>query len=81
MEQQTAVEWLVRKLSTELIGEIPSHRWDEIRNIIQQAKQMEKEQIVEAFYQGVDQESDTHGAMNLDRKDAENYYNETFKTK
>ena len=81
MEQQTAVEWLIRKLSTELIGEIQLHRWDEIRNVIQQAKQMEKEQIVEAFYQGVDQESDTHGAMNLDRKDAENYYNETFKTK
>jgi hypothetical protein len=81
MEQQSAVEWLVRKLSTELIGEIQLHRWDEIRNVIQQAKEMEKKQIVEAFYQGVDQESDTHGAMNLDRKDAENYYNETFKTK
>jgi hypothetical protein len=40
---QTAVEWLVRKLSTELIGEIPLHRWDEIREAVQQAKQMEKQ--------------------------------------
>ena len=53
----------------------------EFNQILEQAKQIEKEQIVEAFYEGVDQESDTHGAMNLDRKDAENYYNETFKTK
>ena len=44
------------------------------------AKEMEKEQIVEAFFQGVDRESDGHGAMYLSRKDAEQYYNETFKS-
>ena len=49
MAQQTAVEWLVRKLSTELIGEIPLHRWDEIRGAVQKAKQMEKEQIEKAY--------------------------------
>jgi len=46
---------------------------------IDKAKEMEKEQIVEAFFQGVDRESDGHGAMYLSRKDAEQYYNETFK--
>jgi len=40
----TALGWLVRKLSMELIGEIPLHRWDEIREAVQQAKQIEKEQ-------------------------------------
>ena len=74
MEQQSAVEWLVKQFAKH-------YAIHQLEDEIKQAKQMEKEQIVEAFYQGVDQESDTHGAMNLDRKDAENYYNETFKTK
>jgi len=53
-ERQTAVEWLVRKLSTELIGEIPLHRWDEIRDAVQQAKQMEKDATyqTQAFWYG-----------------------------
>jgi hypothetical protein len=53
----------------------------ELVEFVNTAIKMEKKQIVEAFYQGADQESDTHGAQNLDMKDAENYYNETFKTK
>jgi len=69
MAQQTAVEWLVRKLSTELIGEIPLHRWDEIREAVQQAKQMEKFQIMEAW---MDIDTD------FERKCAEQYYNETY---
>ena len=73
MEQQSAVEWF--------FGQMPKKLHSHYKKQLEQAKEMEKEQIVEAFYQGVDQESDTHGAMNLDRKDAENYYNETFKTK
>lgn len=75
MAQQTAVEWLVRKLSTELIGEIPLHRWDEIREAVQQAKQMEKEQIFHAFGVGCQVESTRligyHGM-------ADQYYNETY---
>ena len=77
MEQQSAVEFLMKFC----LNDLPIEQWNKYNGLFQQAKQMEKEQIVEAFYQGVDQESDTHGAMNLDRKDAENYYNETFKTK
>ena len=73
MKQLTAIEWLIDQVE-DYLGDIPT-------DIIEQAKEMEKEQIVEAFYEGVDQESDTHGAQNLDMKDAENYYNETFKTK
>ena len=76
MEKQIAVDWLA-----EIIRFANKELYAEMFEEIKQAKQIEKEQIVEAFYQGVDQESDTHGAMNLDRKDAENYYNETFKTK
>tara|TARA_R110000868_G_scaffold329984_1_gene590902 strand:+ start:1270 stop:1518 length:249 start_codon:yes stop_codon:yes gene_type:complete len=39
----TAVEWLVKQLNKK-IDFIPLNKWDEIRDIIQQAKQMEKEQ-------------------------------------
>lgn len=41
--------------------------------------QIEREQLVEAFYQGVERESDLHGAALLDKEDAEKYYNETYK--
>lgn len=73
MEQQTVVEFLLEKYKSQNNLLFPED-WE-------QAKQLEKEKIMNAFYQGVDQESDTHGAMNLDMKDAENYYNENFKTK
>jgi len=46
--KQTAVEWLVNELNQK-IDFIPIHKWDEIRDIIQQAKAMEKEQIIDAF--------------------------------
>jgi len=68
----TAVEFLLEKYKSQntlLFAE----DW-------QQAKEMEKEQIVEAFFQGVDRESDGHGAMYLSRKDAEKYYKQTFKS-
>jgi hypothetical protein len=72
--KQTAVEWLVRKINNELIGEIPMNRWDEIREIVQQALAMEKEQIVDAFDSGqmeeAKQEFWTKGYK---------YYNETYK--
>ena len=69
--KQTAVEWLVRKLSTELIGEIQLHRWDEIRNVIQQAKQMEKENCFKDFKAG--QDSMEEGGKAFDQ-----YYNKTY---
>jgi hypothetical protein len=73
---RTAVEWLVRKLSTELIGEIPLHRWDKIREAVQQAKQMEKEQSKQDYDAGL-----FDGTMDevKDRlhKNAEQYYQAT----
>jgi hypothetical protein len=66
--KQTAVEWLEEQMKT--WGDLPRWQRDEI---IQQAKEMEKEQIIEAF---------KHGDipplfLNLN---AEQYYNETFKS-
>jgi hypothetical protein len=63
--KQTAVEWLVEQCPR--IETIVAY------NILEQAKEMEKEQIIDAYYQG-DADSDNIHV------DAEQYYNETFKS-
>jgi hypothetical protein len=57
--KQTAVEWLVEELT---LYETP--KW--AQEVIEQAKAMEKEQIIEAYCNGDDNIS------------AQQYYNETF---
>ena len=63
--KQTAVEWLFRKL------------WDEPKDkltwyaLLKLAKEMEKEQIIEAYYKG-----EFNCGMN---ESAQEYYNKTFK--
>ena len=42
--KQTAVEWLVIELNQK-IDFIPMDKWDVIRDIVQQAKAMEKQQM------------------------------------
>lgn len=69
--KQTAVEWLVTELNQK-VDFIPMDKWDEIRELVQQAKQMEKEQIVNAW-------KDAEGYNDTDStKHAENYYNKTY---
>jgi hypothetical protein len=68
---QTAVKWFIEKTTES------GHLWltdkpygmDELDLIIQAAKQMEKEQIIEAWM-----DIDTE----FERKCAEQYYNETY---
>jgi hypothetical protein len=60
--KQTAVEWLVKKFMTE---NTTREGWHEI---FEQAKEMEKKQIIEAAQW-----------MTPSYADAEQYYNETFK--
>jgi hypothetical protein len=76
MEKQTAVEWLVQKLNQK-IDFIPMDKWDMIRDIVQQAKEMEKEQILEFTRNAVRKilDEDRQNPFNL-----EQYYNETFKS-
>ena len=77
--KQTAVEWFAKqvlayKSPTNVNGTdyilIPV---DKINFLQEQAKEMEKQQIIEAFYQSL------HDRMNP-YKTAEKYYNETFKS-
>lgn len=41
--KQTAVEWLITELNPEL-NYIPITQWDRIRDLVQRAKEMEKQQ-------------------------------------
>ena len=66
--KQTAVEWLVEKLD---------QNFDYVADtLIEQAKEMEKEQIIDAFGVGCHVESTRLIHYN---EMAEQYYNETFK--
>jgi hypothetical protein len=78
--KQTAVEWLVSELKkydsaglkdqSNYVIEMPTHILTELE---EQAKQMEKEQIKEAFKNG-----DCNGTF--ETINAEQYYNEYLKT-
>jgi hypothetical protein len=67
----TAVEWLIKQLN-EKIDFIPMRKWDEIRDMVQQAKAMEKKQIIDARQDGVDVVFKGYSISN------EEYYNETY---
>ena len=66
MEKETATEWLFKQL------------WDEPKDkftwyaILKQAKAMEKQQIIQAYYQNGWNDNDNE-------HNAEQYYNKTYK--
>ena len=64
--KQTAVEWLIEEIKSEDWWYLPNSMK---KDIFYQAKEMEKEQIVNAF---------NDGYMNIDL--GEEYYNETYKS-
>ena len=72
MAQQTAVEWLLEQINKGSITFEMTKKGVFIMqdyNIIEQAKQMEKEQIMKAFLEG---------KVNHSKDWAEEYYNETY---
>jgi hypothetical protein len=70
-KKETAVEWLVKELNdrTQLI---PMRYWDDIRSVVEQAKQLEKEQIIEAHSNGK--------SILPPNENGEQYYSQTFGT-
>ena len=74
MEQvkQTAVEWLVDELNQK-IDFIPMDKWDMIRDIVQQAKEMFEKQIIEAYTTGVEED-----VYSNPLRTGEMYYNEIY---
>ena len=71
MSKQSAVEWLEEQINLGLsvIGLISA---------IKQAKQMEKEQIEEAWLNGMKGEMIAPLSINNYKPEAEEYYNETY---
>jgi hypothetical protein len=76
--KQTAVEWFVEQLKSTR-KKYMGYKNIEIdyKELIQQAKAMEKEQIIESWDNGYD--LGKHDDQ-LNPDDAEQYYNETFKS-
>ena len=71
--KQTAVEWLVEQIKSDQNQKaLSANEWMEV---IEQAKQMEKEQIMQAVYDSMG----TNFDPNMGR--AEQYYNETYGNK
>ena len=92
--KQTAVEWLVEQILTEVQnyedGDIETesepfkHEYVnkyigmiDLSEFVNKAKAMEKQQIIDAYYQIGKDHQDMIFAI---EKDAEQYYNETFKS-
>jgi hypothetical protein len=69
---KTAVEWLVEEINQK-IDYIPLNKWDMIRDIVLQAKEMEKEQIINAYIEA------SANLEDIIKEEAENYYKKTFK--
>ena len=67
-----AVEWFRNQLEFDESVSI-----DNIEDLLEQAKQMEKQQIIDAFESGLYDGGENLSSYNMD---AEQYYNEYFKT-
>ena len=78
MKKQTAVEFLGHELNVKLFYDISPELWEQVNEIFKQALAMEKEQIIDAYYIGADEESDRHGAMYQTKEDGIHYYHSTY---
>jgi hypothetical protein len=77
-KKQTAVEWLELELSKLDYDKMSNDLYlFYMAQMFDQAREMEKEQIEEAFANGVDDEYEYH-INNQPRKNTEQYYNETY---
>lgn len=67
----TAVEWIEETIGKNNMGNF-------LKDVLQKAKEMEKEQIMDAWLEGNSTECDADGFAQ--RMEMEQYYNETFKS-
>lgn len=74
--KQTAVDWLCNQIYTIQV-ELEAGN-TKLKNKIEQAKEMEKQQIIDAFEQGQTNEYYLQNRDEILFESAEQYYNETF---
>jgi SMC interacting uncharacterized protein involved in chromosome segregation len=67
--KESSVEWLVKELNQK-IDFIPMSKWDEIKEVIEQAREMHKDEIMDAYM------ANRFDYMLV--KDFKHYYNERF---
>lgn len=73
--KQTAVEWLYNHLFPKQLDGFSDEEWSKIDLPFKQAKEMEKQQIIDAYNEGL------YAWDNTDDFVGKDYYNETFKNK
>jgi len=80
-KQQTAIDWLMEQITYDSSGE----RWASFRGTVdlkiffEQAKEIEKEQIIDAHYDGKCNGMDISHPLSFTKEIfGEEYYNETF---
>jgi hypothetical protein len=81
MEQvkQTAVDWFEYQLKDNLGNIVINQNWQLLEGLIEQAKEIEKEQIINAYLKSKRKRTDLLGALKI-MDEAEQYYNETYKS-
>ena len=79
-KKQTAVEFLGHELNVKLFYDISPELWEQVNEIFNQAKAIEKEQIIDSFDEGKSDGYKT--AREWDEMiiwlSGEQYYNETY---
>ena len=78
MAQQTAVEWLKRELEDYGDSLHLNLEWKTFDELVKQALQMEKEQIVNSWINGLTITMVNKLPIEFYKPDAEQYYNETY---
>jgi len=77
--KQTAVEWLENGIN-KVLSHLPIER-EEIKKLIEQVKEMEKQQIIDANTHGFEDGVNYGKDLPMNFSSAEQYYNKTFKSK
>lgn len=72
--KQTSVEWLAKELESYGDPQKCVITWEDFDFLVNQAKEMEKQEIINAYKQG------QHDSEPIRPTDAEQYYNQTFKS-
>lgn len=81
MSKQSAVEFLVEKFNEYVkLFDIDENHQILLLQAIKTAKEMEKEQMILFYLEGCKNSYGIDAHENYDRIDAENYYNNTYKT-
>ena len=80
MNKQTAVEWLENQLKDVKYNRLEKNGYtNAVNNLYTQAKQMEKEQMIDAIFFGMQIGLNVNKVPETDNDWVNNYYNETYR--